>query len=159
MPWANAVNAGVPGEDSAAILARMDSLIDAYPHASIFHILAGTNDHTNAWPAAVDNIESMADKCLNAGIPFILCQVPQRPWLMNGLNSAIVALCRERGFSPTIDYYTPFQLPGGDSNTYFLSDGTHPNTLGYAVMKAVADPIICNKTAPKLSCSKLAAIL
>jgi hypothetical protein len=159
LPWPNSVNGGINGQDSAAILARMDALIAAYPDAALFHILAGTNDLTTGWAAAIDNIEAMADKCLDAGVPFVLCKVPARPWVMNGLNDGIAALCMARGFSPPIDYYTPFQLPSEDSNTYFLSDGTHPNTIGYAVMKTVADPVICNKLAPKLSCSQLAAIL
>jgi len=159
LPWPHAVNAGINGQGTAAILARMDALIAAYPDAALFHILAGTNDSTGAWDQAVDNIEAMADKCLDAGIPFVLCKVPARPWVMNGLNDGIAAMCRARGFAPPIDYYSPFQLPSEDSNVFFLPDGTHPNTLGYAVMKAVADPVICNKLAPKLSCSKLAAIL
>jgi hypothetical protein len=159
LPWANAVNAGIAGQDSTAILARMDALIADYPNAALFHILAGTNDLTNAWPSAVENIEAMADKCVAAGISFVLCQVPPRPWLMNGLNAGIVALCYERVWSQPIDYYSPFQMTDGTSNTLYMPDGTHPNTVCYAAMKAIADPIITNKTAPKLSTAQLAAIL
>lgn len=142
--WPNAVNAGVPGEDPRAILDRMDALLAAYPHAVAFHILAGTNHGPNL-DAEVGRIKSMGVKCAGAGIPFMLCQIPPRPWLENAINAKIVELCAAVSFSPPIDYYTPMRIPPfppGDQNASLFVDGTHPNSLGYDVMVAQLESVI-----------------
>lgn len=85
LTWANAkaggrcsmvLNAGVSGERTDEILARVGDVIAASPDACI--VLAGKNDISqNIAPAtAVANITSICQSLLSAGVRVILCTVP-----------------------------------------------------------------------------------
>lgn len=143
--WPGAVNAGRPGENTEAILKRIDGLIAAYPQARLFHIQAGTNDLTDQWPQAAANVLAMLHKCRIAGIPALACKVPPRAWDMAGLNDAIEDVCLANGFR-CLDYFTPMCLPDGNQDTslFIPNNGneTHPNAAGYVVMDRAADEIV-----------------
>jgi lysophospholipase L1-like esterase len=114
-------------------------------------ILAGTNDIFLASspdiPAAVANVETMAQMASSAGMEVVLCTLPaneSNPGFYTSLyaqfNQPITAFATANGY-PLVDYYslTTNLCLGAPTNcpAYYLpGDGIHPGPAGYAAMEA-----------------------
>ena len=121
-------------------------------------ILAGTNDIAgNNGPIEcehiVENIVSMAELALAAGIRPILCSVlpaakyPWRPEIESvpekiaALNARLQQYAAERGLT-WVDYYGAMDAGDGSMRSEYTKDGVHPTPEGYTVMESVIRPAL-----------------
>ncbi len=124
------INAGIPGEQSDAGLARLPNVLDSY-QPQLLILCHGGNDmlRKKSMQAMQDNLEKMVALSRERGIPVILLGVP-RPALF-GLESA----------SPYNELAEKLKLPfDGEiipevlSDSDLKSDQIHPNAKGYRMM-------------------------
>ena len=148
---------GIGGQVSSQMLCRFRAdVIDLRPKAVV--ILAGTNDIAgNNGPIEsehiAENIVSMAELALAAGIRPILCSVlpaAQYPWRpevesvpekIRALNDRLRQYAAERGLT-WVDYYSAMDAGDGSLRSEYTRDGVHPTPEGYAVMEAVIRPAL-----------------
>lgn len=148
---------GISGQVSSQMLCRFRAdVIDLRPKAVV--ILAGTNDIAgNNGPIEsehiAENIVSMAELALAAGIRPILCSVlpaAQYPWRpevesvpekIRALNDRLRQYAAERGLT-WVDYYSAMDAGDGSMRSEYTRDGVHPTPEGYAVMEAVIRPAL-----------------
>ncbi|PYY49022.1 hypothetical protein DEJ03_00320 [Curtobacterium sp. MCLR17_043] len=160
---AKTVNAGVSGDTTAKMLARVKKdVIDYNPAVCV--VLGGTND--SATPVPVDdfaaNITKIVTYLRTAGIVPVLCTIPtinstaQRPVIVN-YNTWLRRYCAVQGirmldfYALTVDPATGNLLQSTMGNT----DGTHPGNIGNALLgKYTADtlaPLVGAATTPLAS--------
>ena len=148
---------GIGGQVSSQMLCRFRAdVIDLRPKAVV--ILAGTNDIAgNNGPIEsehiAENIVSMAELALAAGIRPILCSVlpaAQYPWRpevesvpekIRALNDRLRQYAAERGLT-WVDYYSAMDAGDGSLRSEYTRDGVHPTPEGYTVMEAVIRPAL-----------------
>ena len=148
---------GISGQVSAQMLCRFRAdAINLRPKAVV--ILAGTNDIAgNNGPIEnehiAENIVSMAELALAAGIRPILCSVlpaakyPWRPEIESvpekiaDLNARLQRYAAERGLT-WVDYYSAMDAGDGSMRSEYTKDGVHPTPEGYAVMEGVIRPVL-----------------
>ena len=148
---------GISGQVSAQMLCRFRAdAINLRPKAVV--ILAGTNDIAgNNGPIEnehiAENIVSMAELALAAGIRPILCSVlpaakyPWRPEIESvpekiaDLNARLQQYAAERGLT-WVDYYSAMDAGDGSMRSEYTRDGVHPTPEGYTVMEAVIRPAL-----------------
>ena len=148
---------GISGQVSAQMLCRFRAdAINLRPKAVV--ILAGTNDIAgNNGPIEnehiAENIVSMAELALAAGIRPILCSVlpdakyPCRPEIESvpekiaDLNARLQQYAAERGLT-WVDYYSAMDAGDGSMRSEYTKDGVHPTPEGYAVMEGVIRPVL-----------------
>ena len=148
---------GISGQVSAQMLCRFRAdAINLRPKAVV--ILAGTNDIAgNNGPIEnehiAENIVSMAELALAAGIRPILCSVlpaakyPWRPEIESvpekiaDLNARLQQYAAERGLT-WVDYYSAMDAGDGSMRSEYTKDGVHPTPEGYAVMEGVIRPVL-----------------
>lgn len=148
---------GISGQVTGQMLCRFRAdVIDLHPQAVV--ILAGTNDIArNNGPIETvhiaQNIISMAELALAAGIRPILCSVlpaakyPWRPEVesvpekIRALNDRLRQYAADRGLI-WVDYYTPMAAADGSLRSEYTRDGVHPTPEGYAVMERVILPLL-----------------
>lgn len=148
---------GIGGQVSSQMLCRFRAdVIDLRPKAVV--ILAGTNDIAgNNGPIEsehiAENIVSMAELALAAGIRPIICSVlpaakyPWRPEVgsvpekIRALNDRLRQYAAERGLT-WVDYYSAMDAGNGSMRSEYTRDGVHPTPEGYAVMEAVIRPAL-----------------
>ena len=148
---------GISGQVSAQMLCRFRAdAINLRPKAVV--ILAGTNDIAgNNGPIEcehiVENIVSMAELALAAGIRPILCSVlpaakyPWRPEIESvpekiaALNARLQQYAAERGLT-WVDYYGAMDAGDGSMRSEYTKDGVHPTPEGYTVMESVIRPAL-----------------
>lgn len=150
----DAINAGIPGQTSAQMLARFQAdVLDKDP--SVVIILAGTNDIRLLDDPNASNIQIMATMASAAGIRVILCEIPpidntldfdfanttQESKVVTNFNSEVILTGLDYGY-PIVDYYDALILPDGTQNGALFLDGIHPNKAGYAVMWKVLSPLL-----------------
>lgn len=148
---------GISGQVSAQMLCRFRAdAINLRPKAVV--ILTGTNDIAgNNGPIEnehiAENIVSMAELALAAGIRPILCSVlpaakyPWRPEIESvpekiaDLNARLQRYAAERGLT-WVDYYSAMDAGDGSMRSEYTKDGVHPTPEGYAVMEGVIRPVL-----------------
>lgn len=148
---------GIGGQVSSQMLCRFRAdVIDLRPKAVV--ILAGTNDIAgNNGPIEsehiAENIVSMAELALAAGIRPIICSVlpaAQYPWRpevesvpekIRALNDRLRQYATERGLT-WVDYHSAMDAGDGSMRSEYTRDGVHPTPEGYAVMEAVIRPAL-----------------
>ena len=148
---------GISGQVSAQMLCRFRAdAINLRPKAVV--ILTGTNDIAgNNGPIEnehiAENIVSMAELALAAGIRPILCSVlpaakyPWRPEIESvpekiaDLNARLQQYAAERGLT-WVDYYSAMDAGDGSMRSEYTKDGVHPTPEGYAVMEGIIRPVL-----------------
>ena len=148
---------GIGGQVTSQMLCRFRAdVINLRPKAVV--ILAGTNDLAlNNGPIdtehIVENIVSMAELALAAGIRPILCSVLPagayhwRPEVtevarkIRELNERLHEYAVERGIE-WVDYHTAMQAEDGSLRPEYTYDGVHPTRAGYDVMEKVIMPVL-----------------
>lgn len=148
---------GIGGQVSSQMLCRFRAdVINLRPKAVV--ILAGTNDLAlNNGPIdtehIVENIVSMAELALAAGIRPILCSVlpagayPWRPEVtevarkIRELNERLHEYAVERGIE-WVDYHTAMQAEDGSLRPEYTNDGVHPTRAGYDIMEQIILPAL-----------------
>ena len=121
------VNAGVPGELSAAGLARLPSVLSEHRPALVILCHGGNDILGGAAPEAIAaNLEAMIQLCRGAGADVLLVSVPQKGLLLNSAPF-YAELARRQGV-PCNDKIMAQILSKGS----LKSDYIHPNAAGYA---------------------------
>lgn len=150
------INAGVPDETSVQMHARFKAeVLDLHP--SVVMILAGTNDLRHlAHPTILDEF-NMAAEAKATGARVILGALPP----INDWSAAMPIGSAEAGDAAVVmwnrdlrllgdaygfevaNFHDAMVLADGSQNPdFFQSDRLHPNDAGYAVMRAVVDPLL-----------------
>ena len=148
---------GIGGQVSSQMLCRFRAdVINLRPKAVV--ILAGTNDLAlNNGPIdtehIVENIVSMAELALAAGIRPILCSVlpagayPWRPEVtevarkIRKLNERLHEYALEREIA-WVDFHPALAAEDGSMRTEYTRDGVHPTRAGYDVMEQIILPAL-----------------
>ncbi len=147
---AKTVNAGISGNTTAQMLARVQTDVIAYK-PSVCVVLGGTNDSATPVPvnAFASNIEGIVLALRRANIAPVLCTIPtinsgpQRKVIV-GYNNWIRRFASRQGI-PLLDFYvlsvdpaTGNLLQSAMGNT----DGTHPGNIGNALLGKYAADIL-----------------
>ncbi len=139
------VSQGVGGDKTADMLARIDKALVLNPHFVV--ILGGTNDLANGdLPLATmqANIREMCTRVESYGAVPVLCTVPPSSFYLEQrdiLNGWIAEYANSKGYG-LIDFYAVIDNPSnpGHSNpALVMSDGLHPNAVGYLAMGNAID--------------------
>jgi lysophospholipase L1-like esterase len=153
-------NAGVPGEKSFQIVARLTSQVLAY-NPDVCIIMSGTNDVTSgsfgtaANAAYMNYIEQMVTGCLNAGVLPVICVPPAKTGTPDAYKNRYFyyMLCEYYGIplvdmcQATIDTNDTF----GGWIANLTIDGTHPSSYGTDLMADLLVPALQNPYTHKFS--------
>ncbi len=148
------INAGVPSEVTADMLARFDTDVMAH-HPKVVVILGGTNDIRRFAYPTTDSIATMADRSQASGACVVIGLVPpDSVWTVNPdvdaawgksstttFNASLVTLARSFGYF-VADRFSAMSLPDGSINPDLFYDGIHPSAKGNEVMLGVIEPQI-----------------
>jgi lysophospholipase L1-like esterase len=138
--YAGSVYAGVPGETSAQILARLPAILAQ--GVNVLFIMAGTNDAGAGVPSATfgANMAAIFSACQSANVRCFVSTVIGRGaavatagtrTLTTEYNAWIAANAASYG-AHVFDSYVATKEAGGDLDaTYDSGDGIHPNNLGH----------------------------
>lgn len=128
-------NAGVPGDETGDMLARMSSDVYAYKPSVVF-VLAGTNDlgHDVSPATTIANLRAIIVGAKAHGAQVVLMLIPPDSYIgmasrIDSLNAQITALGNAYKLI-VIDIHTPLSTPTGVYQTKFTTDGLHFTTLG-----------------------------
>jgi lysophospholipase L1-like esterase len=128
-------NAGVPGDTTAMMLARMDRDVIAY-HPDVVFVMGGTNDlgHDISMATTIQNLRAIIVKAKAAGIGVFMLRVPPISWLgqaaaIDALNAQIFQLAYSYKVV-TIDVHTPLTNSAGAIQSRYTIDGIHFTALG-----------------------------
>ncbi|MEO8465722.1 MAG: GDSL-type esterase/lipase family protein [Gammaproteobacteria bacterium] len=150
------VGRGIGGQTSPQMLARFRQDVVAL-RPRVVHIMAGTNDIAgNTGPATVadyqSNVLAMIDLARTNDIAVVLAGIPPsrklfwrdnldpRP-LIRELNAWLRGVAFDHGFV-FVDYATVLADAEGGLRTDLSNDGVHPNRVGYARMRPLAEGAI-----------------
>lgn len=162
-PGTGYVNRGISSQTTAQMLLRFrQDVVALKPQVVV--ILAGTNDIAeNTGPTTLkeieDNLMSMADLAKINGIRVVLCSIlptGQYPWRtavqpiekIAAINSWLAAYAIAHKLI-YIDYFSVMEDGKHWMRSDLSPDGVHPNAVGYAVMKTVAEPAISKALRPR----------
>lgn len=134
-------NAGVGGQTTTQMLARIDDDVIAYAPDVCF-VGGGTNDGLGASATTDANIRSMCNKLLDAGILPVVVTPPPRGSAnsanrQNSVDTSKVIRRIASDYSlPLVDFYSLLVLTDGTGlmDPTYDADGTHPNLAGYKLM-------------------------
>jgi len=145
-PWPNRLNAedgnlaflynaGVPGNTTADMLARLSNDVFAY-HPEVLFILGGTNDlgRNVSEATIIANLKSIILAARAKGIRIFLILVPPDSYTnmaapIDSLNAAITHLANIYTIV-AIDIHTPLSQDNGTFQPRYTSDGLHFTDLG-----------------------------
>jgi lysophospholipase L1-like esterase len=140
-------NAGIGGNTTAQMLARLDSDVLAYQPNYVV-LMGGTNDLPGNGDGAQANIAAIVRRLQDAGIGTVLCTIPprngaaERQRQIATYNDALRRFAADRQLT-LIDFFP--QLVNGTSGTWkpgLSDDGTHPNSSGARVMAEFAYSVL-----------------
>jgi acyl-CoA thioesterase I len=129
------IAAGEPGEQTAAGLERLDSVLDVYQPAIMLLCLGGNDMLRKVDPSVIEaNLRRMIDKARLRGVAVVLIGVP-KPALFGGTAEFYARIAD--------DLALPFEgeiLNDILKDNAYKSDPIHPNARGYrALAQALAD--------------------
>lgn len=144
--WSNVINAGIGGQTSTQILARIQSDIIANGCTICVIVSCTMNDIGASIPTAttIANVKSMAAQLIAAGVVPVICS--PTPYGRTGGTTPILTQIANvyqgvrdyavRSGIPFVDLFGPLVDPatGTLATTYDASNGVHPNAAGYKVM-------------------------
>ena len=149
----------ISGQTTSQMLVRFRAdVVELHPQVAV--ICGGTNDLAqNNGPIAtqhiVENIISMAELAMAAGIRPIICSVlpaGKYPWRteiesvpekIRDLNARLHRYASDRGLI-WVDYYTAMDAGDGSMRSEYTKDGVHPTSEGYDVMERIVLPALAH---------------
>ena len=143
----------ISGQTTSQMLVRFRAdVVELHPQVAV--ICGGTNDLAqNNGPIAtqhiVENIISMAELAMAAGIRPIICSVlpaGKYPWRteIESVPEKIRDLnASDRGLI-WVDYYTAMDAGDGSMRSEYTKDGVHPTPEGYDVMERIVLPALAH---------------
>ncbi len=138
----NCLNAGIRGNTTAQMLARMDSDVLAHQPA-IMILMGGTNDlkHRMSTKKTLRRLDTMIDQATEAGAVAVLCTIPPRNRYgkkVLALNTAIRKYAAKTDV-PLLDFYGLLGTKTGIFKRGLTRDGVHPNRRAADRMAALAE--------------------
>lgn len=142
-------NAGISGNTTAQMLARLGSDVLAYA-PDVVLLLGGTNDlsagmSNAAIAATMSNLESMVRQMLQAGCLPVIMTIPVQSTFSaesRKIQPFYYALAQAYGL-PLIDLYRLTVDPStGQYLAGYSGDGTHPNPTGITAISAVVSSLL-----------------
>jgi lysophospholipase L1-like esterase len=145
-PWATVAasasvdfvrNAGVPGNTTAQMLARLNHDVLAY-NPDVVTLMGGTNDRAQGVPlrTAMAHLRTIITRLENAGARVVLMTIPPNTGSVAAWNAAIRSLADSEGV-PCADIYSVLANAHGGWLPGLTTDGVHPTAAGYARMAPV----------------------
>jgi hypothetical protein len=138
----NCMNAGIWGNTTSQMQARLDVDVLVYKPALVF-VMGGTNDlkrHESA-KDIVRRLDLMVEKAQAVGATTVLCTIPPRngygPQVLT-LNTAIRHYAARNNI-PLLDMYLSVGTRKGVFKPGLTKDGIHPNLRGSDLMTAAAE--------------------
>jgi acyl-CoA thioesterase I len=135
------IDMGISGNTSCAMWDRFDRDVVAYK-PRVLIILAGTNDVRSGLTSTKCVAAMVAVATQEIGARVVVATIPPSPALdqnaieaWNNQLDALVWEYRDSRYSVQLADYWTAMYPGGA--TEFISDGVHPNQLGYDMMWSV----------------------
>jgi lysophospholipase L1-like esterase len=132
-------NAGVPGDTTAGMRARLDRDVFAYKPGVLF-IMGGTNDigHNISTATTIANLKAIVVAAKAKGILVVLTTIPPTSYpnmvtAIDSLNSQIVQLAKSYALI-LADVHKPLSTADGLYISKYTSDGLHFSTLGTATV-------------------------
>ena len=132
-------NAGVPGNVTAQMRARLSSDVLAYKPDALF-VMGGTNDLAQGYSQAaiIANLRAIVTTAQSHGIRVFLMTIPPDSYSgtagrINALNGAILYLASSLKVR-AIDIHRPLTSSAGTYIAQYTSDGLHFSSLGAQVV-------------------------
>lgn len=154
-------NRGISGQTSSQMLVRFYQDVVAL-RPQVVHIMAGTNDIAgNGGPTSAEEyrntIRAMVDIARANHIQVVLGSIPPADhfdWIpgikpalqIKDLNAWLKSYARDNGLT-FADYHSALTGPNGEMLPAYATDGVHPITAGYAVMRPIAARAIADAEA------------
>jgi len=131
------LNAGVRGQETHQILARVDDVSSLKPDVTL--VIAGTNDVKNRIPVetAAANVELILDALSGRVILGTIPPLAVRAESVEQLNNRLRAISSARGLT-MLDTYAVLSATAGG----MASDGIHPSNLGASAVAREAQRVI-----------------
>ncbi len=158
--WANASlggrltlirNAGVAGETTAQMLARVTDVTTLPVPVGYCIVLAGTNDvwlYGQTSTQVTTNLQAIYDAIHAAGITVVACTIPPIAGVSTSIRQALNETnnwIRDRSQQPgfiVCDWAARWTDPASGARTGYSSDGVHPKCLGAGALGiALADAL------------------
>ena len=137
-------DAGVPGNTTAQMLARLKRDVFAY-HPDVLFILGGTNDIGKRYSAAtiLDNLHKIIDLARAQGIEVVVLTIPPNNEIshyqlerLRAVNAGLIRLGATEGFK-VVDVYAALSDSRGHlPSVYAAYDGLHLSVRGEAALAA-----------------------
>jgi lysophospholipase L1-like esterase len=138
----NCVNAGISGNTTTQMLARLDSDVLAY-NPAIMLLMGGTNDlkQHQSTKKILHRLDIILDRAQAAGALTVLCTIPPRNHYGKQVLSVNKAIRKyaSRGNVPLLDFYSLLGTKTGIYKRGLTRDGTHPNRVGFDLMTELAE--------------------
>jgi lysophospholipase L1-like esterase len=140
-------NAGIRGNTTAQMLARLDRDVLAYQPRCVV-LMGGTNDLPGNGDNARANIALIVQRLQTAQIDTVLCTIPPRNGAAERQRQILAYNAALRQFAavqslPLIDFYPQLvDAASGRWRAGLSDDGTHPNSGGARVMAEYARSIL-----------------
>jgi len=149
-PWCNRLdsldahltlvhNAGIPGDTTDGMLARLDQDVWAYNPGVLF-VMGGSNDLGRGYSTAstIANLKGILSAAKAKGVRVFLMQIPPEAWQgssgpIDNLNAAIVALGNANKVV-VIDTHSPLSASNGTYQAKYTTDGVHFTDAGAQVV-------------------------
>jgi lysophospholipase L1-like esterase len=132
-------NAGIPGNVTAQMRARLSSDVLAYKPDALF-VMGGTNDIAYGYSQAtiIANLKAIATTAQAHGIRVFLMTIPPDSYTgmagrIDSLNGAILSLANSLKIR-AIDIHRPLTSSSGTYISRYTSDGLHFSSLGAQVV-------------------------
>jgi lysophospholipase L1-like esterase len=146
-------NGGIGRQTTSEVLARFKSEVVGHGYERVI-ILCGTNDILQNTPNLVTeisaNLKSMGEIATEAGLEFVLSELPPAVWAgmdlsstISAVNAAIAQLAKEQGYL-LVGYFSPMS-----GHPEFFLDGVHPSPAGYAAMEKALSAIVVRQGAKR----------
>jgi lysophospholipase L1-like esterase len=136
-------NAGVGGNTTAMMLARVDTVVAAHP--ALVLLMGGTNDSGSPEETAA-NLQAIVETLKASGAAVVVLTIPPRSGMgtaegIGARNAAIKSMAASEGVS-LIDIYPSLAQADGTYKPDLTVDGTHPNAAGNVVIEGVVLPAL-----------------
>jgi lysophospholipase L1-like esterase len=158
----NCLNAGIRGNTTTQMLARLDSDVLVYKPAVVF-LMGGTNDlkRHDSTQAILRRLDIIIDRTRATGAMTILCTIPPRNHYGKQVLSLNAAIRRyaARGNVPLLDLYESVGTRTGVYKRGLTRDGIHPNLKGSDLMTALAQQQIPTLLHPIRSSGQLGRLV
>ena len=151
------INRGIGGQTTPQMLLRFKpDVVDLKPEIVV--VLAGTNDIAgNTGPSnakmITDNIFSMAEIAKAYQMEVVLSsilpvyeydwarEIKDPPSTIQAVNDALKQYASDHGLI-YLDYFSSMVDERQGLNSYYTSDGVHPNESGYILMSSLAEEVL-----------------